>query len=162
MHDTIIKMSYKSEIGKLGEDIACRYLVDNRFQVIQRNFRQKWGEIDIIAKSPDKTLVFIEVKTLFKGNYQTKEAIALSTDDTIRQVNQLPYKLEIGQTNTTNDWKPEDQMTFQKIKKLKRTASLYAGKKQELVDDKKGWRLDLVALTIFDAFVSLNHYENVL
>ena len=154
-------MPYKSEIGKLGEEVACRYLVDNRFQIIQRNFRKKWGEIDIIAKSPDKTLVFIEVKTLFQGNPQIKEAIALSTDEEIRQLVKLPYRLgnsEIGSEN----WNPEDQMTFQKIRKLKRTASLYAGKNQNLINDKKGWRIDLVALTILNNVIRLNHYENLL
>ena len=54
----------KSETGKLGENIACRYLVENGYKIIERNFRQKWGELDIIAKAPDKTLVFVEVKTV--------------------------------------------------------------------------------------------------
>lgn len=57
-------MTYKSDLGNIGEDIACKYLGDKKYKTIHRNFRKPWGEIDIIAKAPDKTLVFIEVKTV--------------------------------------------------------------------------------------------------
>ena len=57
-------MTKKSEIGQIGENIACEYLVDNDYGIIKRNFRKPWGEIDVIAKAPDKTLIFIEVKTM--------------------------------------------------------------------------------------------------
>ncbi len=57
-------MTYRSEIGQLGEDLACKYLVDKAYRIIERNFRRPWGELDIIAEAPDKTLVFIEVKTM--------------------------------------------------------------------------------------------------
>lgn len=50
--------------GFLGEDIACRYLVERRYRILGRNIRKKWGELDILAQSSNKTLVFIEVKTL--------------------------------------------------------------------------------------------------
>ncbi|MBI5079167.1 YraN family protein [Candidatus Wolfebacteria bacterium] len=59
-------MTYKSEFGNFGEDIACKYLVNNGYKIISRNFRKPWGEIDIITKAPDKTLVFTEVKTVGK------------------------------------------------------------------------------------------------
>lgn len=49
-------------LGKKGEDIATSHLERNGFQIIVRNYRQKTGEIDIIAKD-GKWLVFIEVKT---------------------------------------------------------------------------------------------------
>lgn len=49
-------------LGKKGEDIAASFLEKKGFQVIQRNYRQKIGEIDIIAKQ-NEWLVFIEVKT---------------------------------------------------------------------------------------------------
>jgi len=50
-------MTYKSELGQLGENLACEYLVKKGYKIIGRNFRQKWGELDIISKVPDKTLV---------------------------------------------------------------------------------------------------------
>lgn len=51
-------------IGFFGEDKATAYLRNSHYQIIQRNFQRKWGEIDIIAKDKKtKELVFVEVKT---------------------------------------------------------------------------------------------------
>lgn len=51
-----------AEIGRLGEDIACRYLATEGWTIHDRNFRIRRGEIDIIA-TDGNDLVFIEVKT---------------------------------------------------------------------------------------------------
>jgi putative endonuclease len=48
--------------GKIGEDIASRHISKNGYTLLERNFRSRYGEIDIIAKD-EKFLVFIEVKT---------------------------------------------------------------------------------------------------
>ncbi len=48
--------------GQTGEDIAAGYLKKNGYLVIERNYRQKGGEIDIIATKGD-SLIFVEVKT---------------------------------------------------------------------------------------------------
>lgn len=50
------------KFGKLGEDLACTYLKNNGYRIIERNFEAKQGEIDIIAVDKEE-LVFIEVKT---------------------------------------------------------------------------------------------------
>lgn len=52
-------------------------------------------------------------------------------------------------------------MTAAKVRKFKRAASLYTGEHEDLVSDKKGWRLDLIALTIKDKDFSICHYENI-
>lgn len=54
----------RGTIGKLGEDIACDYLKKKGYRILGRNYREKYGEIDIVATAPDKTLVFVEVKTM--------------------------------------------------------------------------------------------------
>ena len=48
-------------IGARGEEIACAYLKGQKFTIVERNFRCKGGELDIIARE-GKTLVFVEVK----------------------------------------------------------------------------------------------------
>lgn len=48
--------------GKFGEDKACKYLKKNGYKIIERNFRLKFAEIDIIARQ-ENTYVFVEVKT---------------------------------------------------------------------------------------------------
>jgi putative endonuclease len=54
---------YKKEIGAWGEGIAANWLEEHGYQIIARNIRTAYGEIDIIAQQGDMT-IFIEVKTL--------------------------------------------------------------------------------------------------
>lgn len=53
----------KQKIGNLGEDIAVKHFVKHSFEILDRNYRKKWGEIDIVAKK-DGILHFIEVKSV--------------------------------------------------------------------------------------------------
>lgn len=54
----------RKRIGDQGEDIAANYLIARGYRVLERNFRCKGGEIDIIAKEAGSgCLVFAEVKT---------------------------------------------------------------------------------------------------
>ena len=53
---------YNKNFGKLGEEIAAEYLLSHNFAIVHRNFRSKFGEIDIVAEKNGK-LYFIEVKT---------------------------------------------------------------------------------------------------
>lgn len=56
-------MSLKRKLlGKLGEDLAAKYLKNHGYRLIERNFKKRYGEIDIIAVK-DTVLVFVEVKT---------------------------------------------------------------------------------------------------
>lgn len=63
--------THRGLIGKLGEDIACEYLSSKGHCIIERNFRIRFGEIDIISKI-GKTVHFIEVKTV-KSDITTPE-----------------------------------------------------------------------------------------
>ena len=55
-------MNSKQALGQLGEDIAVRYLEQEGYEVIARNWRDGHREIDIICRlGPD--LIFVEVKT---------------------------------------------------------------------------------------------------
>jgi putative endonuclease len=50
-------------LGLKGEDLAVKFLKKNGFKILERNYRNIFGEIDIIALDKNKTLIFIEVKT---------------------------------------------------------------------------------------------------
>jgi putative endonuclease len=52
----------RQQRGQYGEDIASTYLSQQGYRIVQRNYRNRYGEIDIIAWD-DATLVFVEVKT---------------------------------------------------------------------------------------------------
>ncbi|PJB08358.1 YraN family protein [bacterium (Candidatus Gribaldobacteria) CG_4_9_14_3_um_filter_33_9] len=64
------------EIGILGEKIAEKYLKEKGYKILEKNFKRKWGEIDIVAKKKNK-LIFFEVKTL----QQTLDEIFLPEDE---------------------------------------------------------------------------------
>ncbi len=53
---------HRQTLGKIGENLATAYLEKSGYKILVRNYRQKCGEIDIIAKDQG-TLVFVEVKT---------------------------------------------------------------------------------------------------
>ncbi len=53
---------FNRSTGHVGEDIAARTLQKKGYTILERNFSNKFGEIDIIAKDKD-VLVFVEVKT---------------------------------------------------------------------------------------------------
>lgn len=54
--------SHRISLGRQGEEIALKYLKKKGYKIIERNYRSKLGEIDVIA-SHKGTTVFIEVKT---------------------------------------------------------------------------------------------------
>lgn len=59
----------RKELGKSGEDAAVAYLLNNCYTIVDRNYRCRSGEIDIIAKKGD-VLFFIEVKTRKRADFK--------------------------------------------------------------------------------------------
>ena len=86
-----------SKIGQLGESIATKFLTSKSFSIIERNYRKKWGEIDVIAEK-DGILHFVEVKTVSRK------------------------KEDFGDTS---QYSPEENVHPQKIKRLYRTIETY-------------------------------------
>ncbi len=65
------KIKSSKDKGMFGEDAAVAFLEKNGYRILERNFRCKSGEIDIVAweKNQDSILVFVEVKYRSNGNY---------------------------------------------------------------------------------------------
>ena len=121
-------------VGRIGEDFACRYLIRKGYRIIDRNSRKKYGEIDIVARDHDGTLVFVEVKAL-------------------RNIDSMM---------------PEDNMTKDKLRKLRKICEGYANSNQGLIKEERGWRMDVLAieipredLTIKEKDCVIRYYENV-
>jgi len=128
----------KSSIGSIGEDICVQFLRKIDYSILARNYRKPWGEIDIIAKSPDNIIVCIEVKTLKSNN-------------------------GFGLT-------PEDNLSQSKLKKLRKISESFAMQNDHLFHGDKGWRIDLVAITLPESLdnltinnkdVIIKHYKNI-
>lgn len=58
--------------GRFGENMAVKYLIDHGYRIIARNFRLKYGEIDIIALK-DRETIFFEVKTRWSKKFGLPE-----------------------------------------------------------------------------------------
>ena len=55
-------------LGRKGETIACRHLKKNGYKVLEKNFRSRFGELDIIANESEN-IVFVEVKSRTSTEY---------------------------------------------------------------------------------------------
>ena len=87
----------EQQFGMDSESIAVNYLKEHGYQIIKRNYRTKFGEIDIIAKDGD-TIVFAEVKARKSRVYNPKEAVTKSKKRKISMV-ALYYLKTTRQTN---------------------------------------------------------------
>jgi putative endonuclease len=72
--------------GKVGEDLAAKFLERNGLKIIQRNYRFERGEIDIIAEERE-VLVFVEVKARRSQAFgEPHEAVTARKQQQIRKV----------------------------------------------------------------------------
>jgi putative endonuclease len=127
-------MTQKSEVGRVGEAIAVEYLKKQGWRIVERNHWQTFGELDIVCQDLEQTLVFVEVKTLkqFGNDF-----------DNVKQI------------------VPEDQMTKSKYLKTAKIAAAYAGFNPRLIVENRGWRIDLIAITLFENDAKIKHYKNI-
>ena len=66
------------DIGSLGEELTAKWLECQNYHLLQRNWRCRWGEIDIIAQDKeDKTVIFVEVKTRRQHNWDEGGLLAI-------------------------------------------------------------------------------------
>ncbi len=66
MHSQYCKSAYEEDnisLGSRGEDAACRCLKAKGYEILERNWKCRFGEADIIAMDTNGTIVFVEVKT---------------------------------------------------------------------------------------------------
>ncbi len=131
-----ITKEHRYNVGKLGEDVASLFLMKHQFNILDRNYFKKWGEIDVIAKK-DGVLRFVEVKTVSREN--------------IRNVSQ----------ETLDSDRPEENVHPRKMKRLYRTIQSYLTEKN--VSDETPWQMDVVAvfLDVENKEAKIRFTENV-
>ncbi len=100
-------MSFETkEFGDEGEDIAVELLISKGYEIVERNYRYRKGEIDIIAIDTEtKYLVFVEVKS--RRNLEFGEPEYAVTTNKMRQVKKIAeaylYEKEIGEIDCRFD-----------------------------------------------------------
>jgi putative endonuclease len=65
-------------IGEQGEELVAQWLATKGAKVLQRRWRQRSVEIDLIAQKTDGLLLFIEVKTRGRGNWDSNGLLAIN------------------------------------------------------------------------------------
>jgi putative endonuclease len=76
----------KLDYGEHGEDRATRALLARGYRIVERNFRCKAGELDIVARDRD-TLVFVEVRTRADDRFGSAlEAVGYSKQRQVARV----------------------------------------------------------------------------
>ena len=112
----------KQNIGKLGEDIAVKYLEKHGYKILDRNYRKPWGEIDIIASE----------------NIGKNQFLA-------RQSQELVF-IEVKTQNQKFEWRPEENITRHKKRQLSRIVTTYL--KANRIPEDQNWRVDVLAITL--------------
>ncbi|MFA6324812.1 MAG: YraN family protein [Candidatus Paceibacterota bacterium] len=135
--------SEKQKIGKIGENIACRFLVKRGFVVLDSNYTKKWGEIDIITKKEGK-LHFIEVKSINCQNNQFLNSNSYVTCETDRT------------------YRPEENMHPWKTKRMSRIIQTYLLSKK--INENVEWQVDLliVYLNLKDKKAKIKVVDNII
>ena len=125
------------ETGAFGEAIASRFLARKGFSILGKNYRKPWGEIDIIAEKRG-IVRFVEVKSV------TREKT-----DIIGHV-----------SREMDEYRPEEQVHPQKLKKISRTAETYMIEMHDL----REFQIDVVAVFLNPSKreAKCRLYENVL
>lgn len=111
-----------NEKGRLGEEIACRFLISKGFKIIDRNYQKKWGEIDIIFTKGNE-LHFVEVKSVSRE---------MATLDVTHE--------------TFDKYRPEDNVHINKIKRISRTIQSYLSFKN--ISPETVWYFDLITVKL--------------
>ena len=112
-------MAKHNDIGKIGENITRTFLMKHGYSILSLNTHVRYGEIDIIAEK-NGILHFIEVKSVGIYDFNKIEKLLV---------------------------KPEDNMTPDKCRKLKRTINIYLTNDQKF-SDKKRVSVDLACVYV--------------
>lgn len=104
-------MAEHNTIGKIGENIAVKYLKTKEFTIVNRNFHVKRGEIDIIATKLHvkcKNIAFIEVKTKKVNDFEKINDLAFSPENNLSKQKKERIKKAISYYFALNKIKESD------------------------------------------------------
>jgi putative endonuclease len=127
----------KQVIGETGEGIAARFLMKQDFVIRHRNYRKKWGEIDIVAQK-GKDIRFVEVKT-------------------------VSHPKQVGESKDRKGYfRPEENIHPYKLKRLHRAIETYL--MEHNVSHETNWQLDaaIVYLDFSTHKAKVDYIENII
>ena len=138
----------KRAVGDFGEDIITRYLLDNNFLIVERNYLKKWGELDIIAENKG-ILHFIEVKS---------RSIQHISRETVEDVSSDEFEIIVSRETDNEVFSPEENVHTWKQKRMSRAIRTFLLERK--VPDDKEFEVD-VAVCLID-FIKKKAYIRVI
>ena len=116
-----------SSLGERGERAACEFLRAKGYDILDKNYQCKIGEIDIIARRKER-LVFIEVKTRTSGQFGSpQEAVGLKKQEKIfklaqwylkeKKLKEIPIAFDVVAVLWKEDRAPEIRLIMDAFEK---------------------------------------------
>ena len=136
-------MAKHNQIGKIGEDIACKWLISSGFTIIQQNYWKKFGEIDIVARLPGRQagetakIHLIEVKSI---SYETKK--------------------DLNYAVSHETWRPEENVHKEKQRRLKNAIGVWLSENKY----EGKWQIDILMVRMVprEKYAQVEVLENVI
>ncbi len=132
-----MKMKNTKTLGDTGEKIAESYLKEKGYKILDKNFRwKKLGEIDIVASKSDPSFAKASAGR-----------------------NIIFFEVKVRMRKGLSEFKPEDNITQIKQKKLVKLAQIWLAKRK--LDT--GWQIDVLAIEIYrNKSFDIRHLENAI
>lgn len=130
--------SPKQKIGKLGEELAKKFLIKHGYSILAENYTKKYGEIDLIAKK-DHVIHFVEVKSIVSRGTSTYQP-----------------------NNRLESYDPLSNVHPGKLKRLSRVIQVYLLEKNVSYETK--WQFDIITVKINEKerIGTVNHIKDVI
>lgn len=133
-------MYKRHQVGLLGENASVSFLMKHRFEILSRNYRKKYGEIDIIAQK-DQKIYFVEVKTV---------------SCEIKLVDGRPHVIHKQEA-----YRVEENVHSKKIRSLFITLQIYLAEMK--ISEDREWQLDvhIVYLDVLNKRAKVDVISNI-
>ena len=139
-------MGKTQRVGALGEELVAKFLMKRGFTVTDRNFRKKWGELDVIAVKKN-VVHFVEVKSVSRSifDFPGPAAQAAHADNVTHETSDSRGN-SLQSNNPKDCFRPEDNIHPMKIARLKRAIQSYllSGR----VSSETKWLFDIAVVFI--------------
>ncbi len=139
--------SDKQKIGKLGEELAKKFLMKHGYSILEENYTKKYGEIDLIVKK-DQITHFIEVKSIV--THQLGGQARETTQDVPRvTLNNVPRET----------YDPLSNVHPGKLKRLSRVIQVYL-----VTHETQNWQFDVITVKINqkDRVGTVKHIKDII
>jgi putative endonuclease len=147
------------EKGQIGEQIAKRFLVSRGYRIIDCNWRNKYGEIDIIAIERDTYAAGL-AKRATASKVRNAHAPAAHTHTASAPVsyrNKCVVVFEVKTRTTISAGYPEESVDYRKMKKLRNLAVLWGEQNDTFV-----LRIDVLSVSLDSPGIAkVRHLKNV-